>query len=132
MEAAGVLVVSQQNLVLAVSLGRNRDDLGLPFGHTEAEDVDLRHTAARELLEETQVVVAPFDLTPVFSAVSENGTCATTFVPHQILQWPRRLKSQPFEGYVTWAEPCEMVTAYCTFAAYHRALFLDLGIPHRD
>ncbi len=131
MEAAGVLVLSEQSLVLAVSRGRNRDDLGLPFGDVDPGDINLGFTAARELLEETGVVVAPFDLAPIFSAVSVTGTYATTFVPHHILQWPRRLKSQPFEGYVTWAEPCEMVTAHCTFAAYQRALFTKLEIPYR-
>jgi hypothetical protein len=64
------------------------------------------------LREETGVVVRPEDLRPVF-----RNDRYVVFRVTRIAAWPKRLASQPFEGFVGLWAPEAFYSSSCTYAS---------------
>lgn len=93
--AASVLLPLEDGRVLGITKGLDTSDITFPGGRSEAQDPSAAHTAARELREETGVVVRPESLVPLV----QNGI-HTTFYATEVESWPDQLSSKPFEGFV--------------------------------
>jgi len=110
-DGAGVLVI-RTGRVLAISRGHDRHDLGFPGGHKDTGDPSHRYTAARELWEETGIVVHPGRLRFIMMEQTRSGGIYALFEPTSIVSWPRTLRSKPFEGYVGWHRPEELCSPH--------------------
>lgn len=138
---SAVVLIRTPYLVLAVSRKHDHDDLGLPGGKIEPGETSLR-CAVRELREETDLVVDPSKLRPVYDRV---GLPVQPGVPPRVcrcyvvddLSHVRnvgpdvgvRTRSVSREGcLVTWVPPARLLESSCTFHDYNRTLFAFLGI----
>lgn len=110
--------------VLAISRGEDLEDLGLPGGRVEPGE-SVAYGAMREMFEETGVELV--GVRPLFTARSDMHM-TTTFEPIGLARWPSMLASNPFEGYVMWAEPGDLCRVTSSHAPYQRALFAHLRI----
>jgi|WetSurMetagenome_2_1015567.scaffolds.fasta_scaffold292317_2 8-oxo-dGTP pyrophosphatase MutT (NUDIX family) len=72
-DAACVLIVRNDGLVLAVSRKNDHTDFGLPGGKVEPGE-ELACAAARELWEETGVIVAPSTLEKIYEGPGRTCT----------------------------------------------------------
>lgn len=113
-EAACVLLRRRDGLILGVSRRDDSTDWGLPGGKREGAE-SLAETAARELREETGVVVDPAALVHVFTADAD-GTVATTFTAGA---WTGEPAARG-EGAVTWVTWDDLIQG--RFGRYHEAL----------
>lgn len=104
-KGAAVVIVNQGR-VLAISRGLDRTKLTFPGGGTDRADRNPRETAARELFEETGVVVEPGHLQYV-----DQNNGFVVYTPMNIRSWPNELRSTPFEGFVGWHEPYELLSS---------------------
>jgi 8-oxo-dGTP pyrophosphatase MutT (NUDIX family) len=107
---------------LAVSRGNNTEDWNLPGGHLEGQE-NAVDAAVRELYEETGITATKSNLTLFYQA----GT-TTVFLATDFFRWPPQLRSEPFEGYVSWKSPTTLCRPCCTFHKHHRAVFEKLGL----
>lgn len=114
--------------VLSISRGEDTSDWALPGGHVERGET-LPEAMERELREETGVVC---DINMRWRSLgtvhTDTDKHCTYLIPQGRLFFPRVLRSVPFEGFVEWKWPEEMLTPSCTFAKYHNRAFLALGI----
>ncbi len=102
-------------------------DWGLPGGKVERHET-LPEAARNELSEETGVLLDHrANLIPLLTDLSTTHVVTTFGVQGRIF-FPRVLKSEPFEGYVDWKDPAELCDESCSFAAYSRKLFSNLGM----
>lgn len=125
-QAVVTLVPRSDGKLLGISRGLAVVNVAIPGGNVEASDASLAHAAARELYEETGVVVTPDDLVPVFRGGSASCPC-TAFVA-QRAQIPPVLESVPFEGFVGWHPPASFLRRRCSYRDYHQHLFQLLEI----
>lgn len=122
------LLVNQENQVLAISRGKDREKWGLPGGKVENNE-SLHVAVARETFEETGIVIAdPQSVYTAFVPGRSNFIC-TTFIA-SVAVMPKQFKSEPFEGYVEWLHPA--LLARGPFAEYNTALFQHLNIPWQN
>lgn len=124
---AGVLVL-RGDRVLAISRGRQRSNLGLPGGRVDPTDSNPRHTAARELVEETGVQVRAPRLRFLAASPTPQGGIYVAYLASEIVSWPSVLRSTPFEGYVGWHRPEELLRPEVTHRIFHRRLFTQIGL----
>lgn len=96
-----VYIKGEDGKVLAVSRGKDTNDMNLPGGHVEAGE-NLEFAAARELEEETGILVR--DLYPVHSEVTNTGKYLTIFFAPV---WRGKIRSSE-EGITSWVDP-EMI-----------------------
>lgn len=122
LKSATVLLGDQWGRILAITRGRNLDDLGMPGGFIEAGETP-EQAAARELYEETGIVAQPEQLVEVYRQAG-----CVTFTPRGPVQMPPYLASEPFEGYVYWVEPHEIACESCTFGLSNARMLRDLGL----
>lgn len=122
-KGAVVLVLSEsQDQCLAISRDRNTEDWNLPGGHVEHGE-SVIEAAVRELYEETGILVTKSNIRPVH----KSGT-TTMFLAMDFFRWPQQLRSEPFEGYVSWKPLMTLCRPCCTFHQHHRDLFGRLGL----
>ncbi len=124
---AGVLLVSGQR-ILAISRGLDRANLGLPGGHVDPSDANARHAAGRELSEETGVQVYAPRLRYLASNRAHKGGTFVVFLAQEIVSWPSVLRSVPFEGFVGWHHPDDLLRPGVTYRDFHRRLFTKIGL----
>jgi ADP-ribose pyrophosphatase YjhB (NUDIX family) len=119
------LLMNQDNKILAISRGEDRESWGLPGGKVENNE-SLHVAVVRETFEETGIVIAdPQSVYTAFVPGRSNFIC-TTFIA-SVAHMPEVLKSEPFEGYVEWVSP--QVLMQEPYAKYNTALFEHLNIP---
>lgn len=125
---AAVAIIIRDGRILAVSRGDDTANWGLPGGHVERRET-LPEAMTRELQEETGVLAdMHLKWKSLGTISSDNGTLCTYFIPQGRLHFPKVMKSVPFEGYVEWKFPKELMTPSCIFREYHRAAFGQLGL----
>lgn len=124
MKAGAAVLVLDDKLeqCLAISRGRDKRDWNLPGGHTEGNETPLQ-AAIRELYEETGITATPSNLKPVY----KHGT-AHVFLATDFFRWPSELRSDPFEGHVTWQPLERLCRPSCTFHQHARRLFSHLNL----
>lgn len=113
--------------VLAISRGRDTRDWGIPGGSMEpGETPEL--TARRELFEETGVEAGPAAQAECVYSAKSRRSHAFVFVYYGNLWVPRRLYSEPFEGFVEWLDPFDLLAPGCTYREFTSRLFSAVGI----
>lgn len=121
--SATVFIMRDDAHVLAISRGKDVTDWGMPGGFLERGELPAEG-AARELAEETGLLLTPFDLRPIY----HQGTC-TTFEPSGPITVLRRpMSSVPFEGYVAWVPLETIASPRATFGRSNRVMLRDLGL----
>ncbi len=131
-KSATVLLLSPDGRILGVSRGEDTTDWGMPGGWIEPGETP-REAAARELWEETGILVDPQDLNPVY----EQGGCVT-FMPFRVRLRGSYRRGLPFnldlepqgqwEGYPAWVEPSAIACSSCTFGRSNGRMLRDLGL----
>jgi len=113
--------------LVAISRGHDLHDWNLPGGKVEPGET-FAQAAARELREETGILVSPSALRPVADQVRPTGTRSVTFVAQGHLGWPARLESTPWEGFVTCMSPARLVDPRNTYAQDNLVVLGRLGL----
>lgn len=94
---AVVYIKNEEGKVLAVSKGKDVSNMNLPGGHVK-EGEDLETAAARELEEETGVLVRK--LYPIHAEVTDSGKYVTVFYAPE---WRGKIRSS-HEGTAAWVD----------------------------
>ena len=120
-------IVYRRGLVLAISRGTNTSDWNIPGGKVDPGE-GLADAAARELYEETGVLV-PYrrQLEPIYEHKVHTHVCTCFWVSGELL-FPEVMGSNPFEGYVAWARPEDLLTEKSRFHRHTREAFRAAGI----
>ncbi len=112
--------------VLAITKNRDLSDLNLPGGGVELRE-SFMHAAIRELFEETQVDASRATLVPVNHRRGPRGESVAFLVLGDV-RFPAVMESRPFEGFVRWAAPMELLQPTCTHARVNRTNFARVGL----
>lgn len=115
-----IIVINVDGDVLLVSRKNNDSDFGFPGGKVEHGET-LLEAAARELLEETGIVVNPMDLLQIYRGPARTSIC-TTYFAHN---WSGQIE-QKGEGIVKWGKFYESIFnndgQSTTFSGYNKIL----------
>jgi 8-oxo-dGTP pyrophosphatase MutT (NUDIX family) len=125
---AGVVVLGTGPSVLAITRGLALDDLGFPGGRRDSEDSSAAVTAARELYEETGMVVEPEALVYVGYGPTPTGGVFVVYTPREIVSWPAVLRSEPFEGFVGWHPPAALRSTQARHGTFQGHILERLGL----
>lgn len=121
------VIVIRGGRVLAITNGHDRFDLNLPGGGVDLGE-SFAQAAVRELREETQVDASRATLIPVRHRKSPWGTEHVAFLAVGDLRFPPRLYSDPFEGYVEWRRPLDLLQPRCRHGRTNRQTFARIGL----
>lgn len=120
-------IVYRRGFVLAISRGTNTSDWNVPGGKVDQGE-PLKDAAARELYEETGVLIPRRNqLEPVYEDLVHTHVCTCFWVEGDVI-FPSIMGSNPFEGYVAWARPEDLLTERSRFHRYNREAFKVAGI----
>lgn len=122
--AVTFFALSPDRKVLGISRGKDLTNWGLPGGKVE-EGESLRRAMARELWEETGIVVTLQKLEPLFCRAVNNYFCTTFTAP--FVGFPDEFRETE-EGTVRWLSPEDFLIESCSFREYNRILFTNLGL----
>lgn len=120
------VVIVRAGRVLAITHGHDHANLNLPGGGVEAGE-SFGQAAVRELMEETQVDGSAATLIPVHhrrGALAES----VAFAALGDLRFPPMMFSRPFEGFVRWCAPADLLMPTCTHARSNLVTFSRLGL----
>jgi 8-oxo-dGTP pyrophosphatase MutT (NUDIX family) len=126
-QAALSLVSRPDGRLLAISRGRDTSNWGLPGGSVEHGET-LEMAARRELLEETGVRAERSAVAECVYHARSKTSHTFVFTYFGQLWLPDQLYSDPFEGFVSWLEPRELLSPGCEFRGFTEKLFHCLGI----
>ncbi len=126
MRHGSCVIVIRAGRVLAISHGHDRSNVNLPGGGLEAGE-SFAAAAIRELREETQIDASAATLIPVRHRRTSRGE-SVVFIALGDLGFPARMYSEPFEGFVDWRRPVELLVPNCTHARDNRITFGRLGL----
>jgi 8-oxo-dGTP pyrophosphatase MutT (NUDIX family) len=112
--------------VLAITRGYDMADLSLPGGKLE-DGESFGHAAIRELWEETRVDASRSRLVPVIHRRTAEEESVSYLVVGPV-RFPSIMYSDPFEGFVRWATPVEMLGSGCTYRDVNRIAFKKVGL----
>lgn len=125
---AGIIIVEPQTgLVLGITRGHDMADLGFPGGKADSTDPDLQHAACREAFEETGVRIDPKILELVAENPGPRGTHVLFYAP-RVRAWPKRYRSEPFEGYVGFYQPEAFVNPKAPYREYNGRALRKIGL----
>jgi len=124
--AAACVVIVRKGRVLAITRGNDTEDLALPGGHLEGEE-SFSDGALRELWEETKVDARAAHMVQVLHRVTPANE-SVTYAAFGDIVFPRLMYSSPFEGFVRWVKPQQMLTTSCTYRDLNRIAFERLGL----
>lgn len=119
-----VALIVKDGHVLAVSRRNKPDDLGLPGGSIEPEEIPF-DALVREVKEETDIDVKAAAF--AFARVDEttNGRVAWAYV---VTDWSGEPQQVEDGITVQWVEPSRLLEHDCTFRDYNAKFFAHLGI----
>lgn len=120
------VIVMVEGKVLVISRGHDTSVWVLPGGNVEPYET-FEQGARRELLEETGVSAHEAALVPVIANVKPLSR-SVIYVAQGELVLPRVLKSQPFEGHVTWMEPRAFLASPSPYQVVNQTAFALLGL----
>jgi 8-oxo-dGTP pyrophosphatase MutT (NUDIX family) len=107
------VIVARAGRVLAISRGHDVSNWGLPGGGLEPGETYYQG-AVRELWEETGVDAQDAMLVPVLQRQSARGRSVIFWARGPVVL-PAELRSRPFEGYVAWLRPGELLSPRCEY-----------------
>ena len=119
-------ILVRDGYVLAITRGYDMADLALPGGKLE-EGESFGRAAVRELWEETRVDASGAALIPVLHRRRPEGESVSYLVVGRV-KFPAHMYSDPFEGFVRWATPLEMLGSGCTYRDVNRIAFQRAGL----
>lgn len=119
-QAVCCLLINTDHKVLAISRRKDDTQWGLPGGKVEPNE-SLETAIVRETFEETGYVLA--GIQPVFTALAPGETdyMTTAFTGTIVAKAADAPRSTPFEGYVRWISPEDLILK-SPFADYNRQL----------
>jgi 8-oxo-dGTP pyrophosphatase MutT (NUDIX family) len=119
-----VALIQKDGKVVACTRRNRPGDLGLPGGSIEPTDRSPFDALAREVMEETGIVV--LDAEHVFSRIDHtDGNVAWAYV---VTKWEGAPKTCEPGIEVTWEDPDRLLLEGNTFREYNTRLFEKLGI----
>lgn len=121
-----VILPRDDGRVLAISRGTDIENWGLPGGKTEPGET-FEEAAVRELYEETGVDARASRLVPVLERY-EARVHAVIFLLQGRVVMPAVLESHPFEGFVDWKTPAELLGPKCRHRGENIVAFSRVGL----
>lgn len=119
-------IIVRGGRVLAITKGHDHGNLNLPGGGVEPGET-FAQAAVRELYEETGVDATRATLIPINHRRGPRGE-SVAFMVVGDLCFPPQMHSRPFEGFVRWAQPIELLQPTCTHARTNRTNFSRVGL----
>lgn len=117
---AAVVVIKNNEKILAVSRKDNYNDWGLPGGKIE-ENETPKDTAIRETKEETGLTI--HDLTEVFISNDNTNCLVTAFI---VNKWSGNIKQEKNGGAVDWVSIDDLLNG--SFGEYNKKLFKKINL----
>jgi len=119
-KAAGALILSDHDEVLAISRKDDTENFGIIGGKTDYGETPLQ-AMLRELEEEADITALEYDEEPVYVEVDEQGYEMSTFLVHRFKGVPREREHRG--AVLAWLPPTRLLTPNCSFRNYNRRLF---------
>lgn len=117
---AAVVVIKNNEKILAVSRKDNYNDWGLPGGKIE-ENETPKDTAIRETKEETGLTI--HDLAEVFVSNDNTNCLVTAFI---VNKWNGNIKQEKNGGAVGWVSIDDLLNG--SFGEYNKKLFKKINL----